>query len=159
MEQLRGRTAVITGAASGIGAAFARRFARAGMNLVVADIEAGPLEQGAQELRAGGTPVLAVRTDVSDAADVDALASAAVAEFGPVHLLCNNAGVGAGGPISDLAESDWEWVLGVNLWGVIHGLRAFLPGMLAHEESAHVINTASVAGLFGSLFGGAGAQT
>ncbi|MHB1924199.1 MAG: SDR family NAD(P)-dependent oxidoreductase [Acidimicrobiales bacterium] len=154
MEQLAGGTAVVTGAASGIGAALARCWAEAGMNVVLADIEPDPLEAMAEELLAEGARVLAVPTDVSSAGSVDALAKAAEAEFGPVHLLCNNAGVGGGGLIATLSEADWDWVLGVNLWGVIHGLRAFLPGMLAHGQPAHVVNTASVAGLITTPFMG-----
>ena len=155
MDQLTGRTAVITGAASGIGAALARRFSRAGMKLVLADIEPGPLEAVAGELSERGTDVLTVVCDVSKGADVDHLAEAAVDRFERVHLLCNNAGVGAGGMVAQMTEDDWAWVLGVNLWGVIHGLRAFLPGMLAHGEPAHVVNTASVAGLVATPFMGA----
>jgi NAD(P)-dependent dehydrogenase (short-subunit alcohol dehydrogenase family) len=154
MEQLEGKVAVITGAASGIGAALAHRFGAAGMKLVLADIEPGPLDAVASELRSAGQQVTAVPTDVSVGAQVDALAAAAGEAYGPVHLLCNNAGVGAGGLIAQLSEQDWSWVLGVNLWGVIHGLRAFLPGMLAHGEAAHVVNTASVAGLLASPFMG-----
>ncbi|HZU72004.1 MAG TPA: SDR family NAD(P)-dependent oxidoreductase [Acidimicrobiales bacterium] len=154
MEQLEGRVGVITGAASGIGAAMARRFSRAGMKLVLADIEPEPLKKVADELRASGTEVEAVPTDVSVGAQVDALAEAAEAAFGKVHLLCNNAGVGSGGLIAQLGEDDWSWVLGVNLWGVIHGLRAFLPRMMAHGEPAHVVNTASVAGLMAAPFMG-----
>ena len=134
---------MVTGAASGIGRAMAERFAAAGMRLVLGDVEVGPLEEVATALRDGGAEVLAVPVDVSDGDAVDALAAAA----GPTHVLCNNAGVGGGGPIAEISTADWEWVLGVNLWGVIHGLRAFLPGMLAHGEPAHVVNTASMAGL------------
>ena len=146
MEGLNGRNAVVTGAASGIGRALATRFAAAGMRVVMADIEEPALMSAADELAAGGAEVLPVATDVSDGESVDALARAAEAAYGPVHLLCNNAGVGAGGLLSDLTTADWEWVLGVNLWGVIHGVRAFLPGMLAHGEAGHIVNTASLAG-------------
>lgn len=155
MDQLTGRTAVITGAASGIGAALARRFAAAGMNLVLADIEPGPLDEVAGELSDQGVDLVTVVCDVSRGDDVDRLAAAAVDRFERVHLLCNNAGVGAGGMVAQMTEDDWAWVLGVNLWGVIHGLRAFLPGMLAHGEPAHVVNTASVAGLLATPFMGA----
>ncbi len=146
LPQLAGRTAVVTGAASGIGFAMAARFAADGARVVLADVEAPALEQAAATLREQGGQVHAVVTDVSDGDAVDALAAEAVDIFGPVHLLCNNAGVGAGGLTWELTTQDWEWVLGVNLWGVIHGLRAFLPGMLAHGEPAHVVNTASLAG-------------
>ncbi|MFP5579607.1 MAG: SDR family NAD(P)-dependent oxidoreductase [Acidimicrobiia bacterium] len=146
LPQLAGRTAVVTGAASGIGFAMAARFAADGARVVLADVEAPALEQAAATLREQGGQVHAVVTDVSDGDAVDALAAEAVDIFGPVHLLCNNAGVGAGGLTWELTTQDWEWVLGVNLWGVIHGLRAFLPAMLAHGEPAHVVNTASLAG-------------
>lgn len=148
MDALEGRTAVVTGAASGIGLGLATRFAEAGMKVVMADIEKGPLGEAAEKLRARGSEVLAVPTDVSDGDQVDALAAQAVDAFGPVHVLCNNAGVGNSKTIATLSTADWSWVLGVNLWGVIHGLRAFLPGMLAHGEAGHVVNTASMAGLF-----------
>lgn len=146
MEELSGRSAVVTGAASGIGRALAVRFAAAGMRVVMADVEEPALEAAADELAAGGAEVLPIVTDVSDGESVDALAKAAEAAFGPVHLLCNNAGVGAGGLLSDLTTADWQWVLGVNLWGVIHGVRAFLPAMLAHGQAGHIVNTASLAG-------------
>jgi len=152
MDELGGRTAVVTGAASGNGRALAGRFATEGMRVVLADIEKDALDTAAGELRAGGAEVLAVPTDVSDGDQVDALAAVAADAFGPVHVLCNNAGVATGGLISDLRTSDWAWVLGVNLWGVIHGLRAFLPGMLEHGEPGHVINTASMAGLVAGPF-------
>jgi NAD(P)-dependent dehydrogenase (short-subunit alcohol dehydrogenase family) len=118
--------------------------------VVLADIEKGPLSEEADALRDKGCEVLAVSTDVSDAAQVEALAEAALGAFGSVHLLCNNAGVATGGPVTDLGLDDWKWVLQVNLWGVIHGLRAFLPGMVASGEEAHIVNTASVAGLLGA---------
>jgi NAD(P)-dependent dehydrogenase (short-subunit alcohol dehydrogenase family) len=146
LPELRDRTAVVTGAASGIGFALAERFAADGARVVMADIEAPALHQAAATLRERGAQVHSVVTDVSVGEAVDALAAEAIDTFGPVHLLCNNAGVGAGGLTWELTTNDWEWVLGVNLWGVIHGLRAFLPGMLAHGEPAHVVNTASLAG-------------
>lgn len=146
MEQLSGKVAVVTGAASGIGLAVSRKAAAQGMRLVVADIEEGPLKAAADELATGGTEVLAVPTDVSERSSVEALRDQAVARFGAVHLLHNNAGVGAGGPLWEIAETDWRWVLGVNLWGVIHGIGVFVPAMVEQGEG-HVVNTASVAGL------------
>jgi NAD(P)-dependent dehydrogenase (short-subunit alcohol dehydrogenase family) len=150
MDELAGRVAVVTGAASGIGRALAERWAAEGMRVVMADIEKEPLAEAADALRDKGSDVLAVPTDVSDGAQVDALAEAARDAYGGVHVLCNNAGVAMGGPVAELTTEDWEWVLGVNLWGVVHGLRAFLPGMLASGEEGHVVNTASVAGLLGA---------
>ncbi len=146
--ELSGRTAVVTGAASGIGRALATRLARDGAQVVLADVERDPLEAVAAELAAGGARVLAVPTDVSDRRDVEALADAADAHFGPVHVLCNNAGVSGGrSPIWEATEDDWAWVLGVNLLGVVHGISCFVPRMLAHGEAGHVLNTSSVLGL------------
>ena len=147
MELTSGKTAVVTGAASGIGFALAERFARAGLDIVLADVEQEALDAAEQKIAALGVQTLAVRTDVSDEAAVQALAAAAIERFGAVHLVCNNAGVESSadawlGPISA-----WKWVLGVNLWGVIHGIRAFLPVMLGQGEG-HFVNTASIAGLY-----------
>jgi NAD(P)-dependent dehydrogenase (short-subunit alcohol dehydrogenase family) len=148
MKELRGKTAVVTGAASGIGRALAERFAREGMNVALADHDAAALERAEAELRAGGARVIAVRTDVSNGAQVAELGARIKREFGALHLACNNAGVGgAGGPIWTLSENDWQWVLGVNMWGVLHGIRVFVPMMLEHGGEAHVVNTASLAGL------------
>ena len=146
MKELGGKVAVVTGAASGIGRALSDAFAAEGMHLVMADIEDDALEVAAKEVGVGGTKVLAVRTDVSNGADVDALAARAVDEFGTFHVVCNNAGVGAGGTMWELSEADWAWVLGVNLWGVIHGIRAFVPRLVEQNEG-HVVNTGSIAGL------------
>jgi len=146
MDTFTGRTAVVTGAASGIGRALAERFAAEGMRVVLADVEEAPLEAATKVLHDRGAEVVSLVTDVSDGDQVDALAATVAASFGPVHVLCNNAGVGAGGLLSELSTADWQWVLGVNLWGVIHGIRAFLPGMLAHGEAGHIVNTASLAG-------------
>ncbi len=145
MDTIDQRTAVITGAASGMGLAFARRFARQGANVVLADVEAGALDLAVDQLRSAGAEVLGVRTDVSRADEVEALAATAIEHYGRVNVVCNNAGVAAGGPIWELTLSDWEWTLGVNLWGVIHGIRSFVPHLIEHGD-AHVVNTASIAG-------------
>ncbi|MBV9756548.1 MAG: SDR family NAD(P)-dependent oxidoreductase, partial [Alphaproteobacteria bacterium] len=148
MREFAGRVAVITGAASGFGREFARIAASLGMRVVLADIEPAPLDAVAAELRAGGCEVLAERVDVSRAADVERLASRSVERFGAVHLLFNNAGVaGGGGLIWESTVNGWTWVLGVNLWGVIHGVRCFVPLMLRQGDACHVVNTASAAGL------------
>jgi NAD(P)-dependent dehydrogenase (short-subunit alcohol dehydrogenase family) len=147
MELTAGKVAVVTGAASGIGLALAERFARAGLDVVLADVEEPALQAAAEKIAGLGAKTLAVPTDVSDEAAVNALAAAAVDRFGAVHVACNNAGVASDadpwfGPLSA-----WKWVLGVNLWGVIHGIRAFLP-VLAAQGEGHIVNTASIAGLF-----------
>ena len=142
MRVLEGKVAVVTGGASGIGRAMAARFKDAGMSVVIADVEAGALETTVAEL--GVTGVL---TDVSDADSVQALADAVRAEHGTAHVVCNNAGVGGGGMIADQTLADWQWVLGVNLWGVIHGIHSFLPMLLTNSDGGHIVNTASVAGL------------
>jgi len=145
--ELKG-TAVITGAASGIGLALARRFIAAGMNVVMADVEAGALASAEAELAGSSAKVMAVEVDVSDASSVAGLERAVVGRFGAVNLLCNNAGVSGGfGAIWTTTEDDWAWVMGVNLMGVINGIRAFLPGMIASGEPGHVVNTSSVLGL------------
>jgi NAD(P)-dependent dehydrogenase (short-subunit alcohol dehydrogenase family) len=146
MDEFEDKVAAVTGAASGIGRAMADRWAGLGMRLALADIEVEPLEAAADELRAAGTEVIMVPTDVSDGDQVDAFAAATLDEYGAVHIVCNNAGVGGGGPMWTLTTADWEWVLGVNLWGVIHGIRAFVPHLVEQGEG-QVINTASVAGL------------
>ena len=152
MQELRGRVAVVTGGASGIGRALAQRFADEGMQVVIADVEAAALATAERELAAGGAEVLAVRTDVSKAEDVDTLARRTLERFGKVHVLCNNAGVSVGGPMWEHTLEDWQWVLGVNLWGVIHGVRTFIPIMIRQGEPAHVVNTASLAGLSSNPF-------
>ena len=146
MESLAGRVAVVTGAASGMGRSMALRFARSGMDVVLADVEEPALAAAASEVDATGVRSLAVVADVSDAAAMDHLAEAAFERFGTVHVVCNNAGVGTGGPIWEMTTQDWEWVLGVNLWGVVHGLRVFVPRLVEQDEG-HVVNTASIAGL------------
>ena len=150
---LAGRVAVVTGAASGIGAGLARALAREGARLVLADIELAPAEALAHELADAGTQAVAERVDVTRAADLEALASRAVSAFGAVHLVCNNAGVCMGGPIHQMSEQDWRWILSVNLEGVVNGCRAFVPRFLAAGGPAHILNTASVGGFLagGSL--------
>jgi NAD(P)-dependent dehydrogenase (short-subunit alcohol dehydrogenase family) len=147
MQELKDRVAVITGGASGIGLAIARRFAREGMKLVLADVEEDALRKVEQEFRKAGVPVLAIRTDVSRSHDVERLAEKTLATFGAVHLVCNNAGVAPGGVVWESTVADWEWVLGVNVWGVIHGVRVFVPIMQRQDTPCHIVNTASVAGL------------
>lgn len=152
MKEFKGKVAVITGGASGFGHEFAKIGARLGMQLVLADIQQDALDRVGAELEAQGAQVLALRCDVRHAAEVQALADAAMARFGAVHLVFNNAGVGSGGLIWENTEADWEWVLGVNLWGVIHGVRIFTPLMLACAKQdpsyqGHIVNTASMAGL------------
>lgn len=152
MQSFAGRTAVVTGAASGMGLAMARRFAAEGMNVVMADVEAAALEAAATSITPSGGKLLAVPTDVSVAADVERLARRAAEEFGNVHILVNNAGVHRTGAAWEQSLDDWKWILGVNLWGVIHGVHAFVPGMLAHGEECHVVTTASAAGLVAGAF-------
>lgn len=147
MQEFKDKVAVVTGGASGLGLAMARRFAREGMKLALGDIEEEPLRRVEQEFRRAGVPVLAIRTDVSRGHDVERLAEKTLATFGAVHIVCNNAGVGPGGVIWENSTADWEWVLGVNVWGVIHGVRVFVPIMLRQNTPCHVVNTASVAGL------------
>lgn len=148
MKDFKDKVAVITGAASGIGLALAEHCVRVGMKVVLADVEADALAKNAAEMKAAGARVLAVRTDVSQASAVEALAQQTVEAFGAVHLLCNNAGVATSGTaIWESSLTDWQWVLGVNLWGVIHGLRTFVPLMLAQDTECHIVNTASMSGL------------
>ncbi|MFM0165396.1 SDR family oxidoreductase [Paraburkholderia sediminicola] len=147
MFEFAGKVAVITGAASGFGRAFAEKGASLGMKLVLADVNPEALHQTVDALRAGGAEAIGVPTDVSDAAQVEALAQAALDAFGKVHLLFNNAGVGSGGFLWESSANDWAWVFNVNVMGVANGVRAFTPIMLRQNEPAHIVNTASVAGL------------
>ena len=157
MKTLKGRVAVVTGAASGIGRAMAERFAAEGMKVVLADVEVEPLSRAERSLRSAEAEVLAVPTDVSKGDQVDHLAQKAREAYGGVHVVCNNAGVGAtsGAPFWEMTRADWEWVLGVNLWGVINGMRTFTP-LLLEQEEGHIVNTASMAGLNTSAPGSMG---
>ncbi|SFE67961.1 SDR family oxidoreductase [Paracidovorax wautersii] len=152
IEDFHGKTAVITGAGSGFGLECARIGAQRGMNLVLADVQQDALDAAAAEMQAAGAQVLAQRVDVSDAQQMEQLAAAVQQRFGAPHLVFNNAGVGAGGLVWENTVADWEWVLGVNLWGVVHGVRLFTPLMLAAAAKdpawrGHIVNTASMAGL------------
>jgi NAD(P)-dependent dehydrogenase (short-subunit alcohol dehydrogenase family) len=155
VKDFKDKVAVVTGGASGIGRGMAERFAAEGMRLVLADVEAPALETAREEISAGGATAIAVRTDVSKHEDIEALAAAAYDRFGAVHILCNNAGVGGGGLTWEQSLEDWQWVLGVNLWGVIHGVRAFVPRMIAGGEEGHIVNTASLAGMLAGPYMGA----
>lgn len=149
MKEFKDKVAVVTGAASGIGNALAQRFASAGMKIVLADVEPAALEQATREIAATGAATLAVRTDVSKGPEVERLAQATLDKFGAVHVVCNNAGVVLASPAPAWMNTvaDWEWVLGVNLWGVIHGVRVFTPILLAQGVEGHIVNTASMAGM------------
>jgi NAD(P)-dependent dehydrogenase (short-subunit alcohol dehydrogenase family) len=142
ISDFRGRTAVVTGAASGIGHALAAQCGMEGMHVVAADVEDGPLTETVELI---GGDAIAVSCDVSASESVDALADAAFDAFGEVHLLCNNAGVFQAGSVWDATVTEWEWALGVNVWGIIHGIRAFVPRMLAQGSEGHVVNTSSLA--------------
>ena len=151
MEDLQGKVAVITGGASGIGRAVADKAVTKGMKIVLGDIEEGPLKAAVDNLTSSGAEVLGVATDVSDRASVEALRDAALERFGAVHLVHNNAGIGLGGPIWEVTEEDWRWILGVNLWGVIHGVATFTP-LLLEQGEGHIVNTASIAGIIVAPF-------
>ena len=147
LTEFEGKVAVVTGAASGIGKAMCVRFAQAGMKVVLADVENDALREAGRDIEKLGVEALTFRTDVSQPDQVSALAEATLERFGKVHVVCNNAGVFAGGRTWDAIGTDWEWVIGVNVYGVLHGIRAFVPIMLEQNEPAHVVNTCSMAGL------------
>jgi NAD(P)-dependent dehydrogenase (short-subunit alcohol dehydrogenase family) len=147
MDDFSGKVAVVTGAASGIGGGIARQAAREGMKVVLADIEAEPLAAAEGSVAELGAETLAVSTDVTSADSVAALAAAVYERFGAVHLLCNNAGVFQAGVVWERTRADWEWVMGVNFWGVLNGIQAFVPRMIEAGEPAHIVNTSSMAGV------------
>ncbi len=148
MDSFAGKTAVVTGGGSGLGRAMVLAFAARGMNTVLADVDMAAAESVAEECRALGVKALALPCNVTDRASVKAVADRAFAEFGGVHVLCNNAGVVTFKPTADLTDSDWDWVMGVDLDGVINGLLAFLPRIVAQGEGGHIVNTSSSAGLY-----------
>jgi NAD(P)-dependent dehydrogenase (short-subunit alcohol dehydrogenase family) len=159
MRELSGKVAFVTGGASGIGFALGRAFLREGMKVVLADIETEALAAAVATLESIGSDVRGVACDVADPESVDNAAKAAYAAFGHVHVVCNNAGVGAGGGIDKISLDNWRWVLDVNVMGVVHGIRTFLPHMRAHGEGGHIVNTASMAGMVsGSWFAPYGAS-
>ena len=149
MRELIGRTAFVTGGASGIGLALGRAFAEAGMKVVLADIEAGALEAAVKSLRDVTPDVRGIGCNVADAESVARAAQATFDAFGHVHVVCNNAGVAAPGGIDDISLENWRWVIDVNLMGVLHGIRSFVPHIRAHGEGGHIVNTASMAGMMG----------
>lgn len=151
MRDLPGKTAFVTGAASGVGFALAQAFARTGMQVMLADIEAGALEAAVADLAADGAVVAGIACDVADPESVGRAAEASYASFGNVHVVCNNAGVGGGSGVDDISLDTWRWVLDVNLMGVLHGVCTFLPHMRAHGEGGYFVNTASMAGLNSGL--------
>lgn len=151
MRELAGKTAFVTGGASGIGLALGRAFAEAGMKVMLADIETDALQAAIKSLHPFASNIRGTICDVADPASVEAAAKASFEAFGRVHVVCNNAGVAAGGGIDNISVENWRWVLDVNLMGVVHGIRAFLPHIRGHGEGGHIVNTASMAGMNGGL--------
>jgi NAD(P)-dependent dehydrogenase (short-subunit alcohol dehydrogenase family) len=151
MQELSGKTAFVTGGASGIGLALGRAFAVSGMKVMLADIEADALAAAVDGLRGIGPEIRGVACDVADSASLKAAAKATFAAFGNVHVVCNNAGVAGGGGIDDISIDNWRWVIDINLMGVVHGIAAFLPHIRAHGEGGHIVNTASMAGMQSGL--------
>jgi len=151
MRELAGKTAFVTGGASGIGFALGRAFAEAGMKVMLADIEADALAAAAKSLNDSGSQVRGAICDVTDPTSVERTAEACYEAFGKVHLVCNNAGVGAGSGIDNISLDNWRWVLDVNVMGVLHGIRTFLPHIRSHGEGGHIVNTASMAGMLSAL--------
>jgi len=151
MTLLNGKTAFVTGGASGIGLALGRAFAEAGMKVMLADVEAGALEKALQTLSNHGNRMRGIQCDVGDAESVERAARATFDAFGNVHVVCNNAGVAAGGGLDNISLDNWRWVVDVNLMGVVHGIKSFLPHMLKHGEGGHIVNTASMAGMVNNM--------
>src|ERR1700686_2537920 len=151
MRDFAGKTAFVTGGASGIGLALGRAFAQAGMKVMLADIETDALTAAVNSLHEFGPAIRGVICDVADPIRVEQAARASFEAFGNVHVVCNNAGVAAGGGIDNISLDNWRWVIDVNLMGVLHGIRSFLPQMRAHGEGGHIVNTASMAGMNGGL--------
>jgi NAD(P)-dependent dehydrogenase (short-subunit alcohol dehydrogenase family) len=151
MRELTDKTAFVTGGASGIGLALSRAFAQAGMKVMLADIETGALDAAVSSLHASGQNARGVICDVSDPESVEGAARATFQAFGNVHVVCNNAGVAGGGGIDTISLDNWRWVLDINLMGVLHGIRTFLPHIRAHGEGGHIVNTASMAGFNAGL--------
>jgi NAD(P)-dependent dehydrogenase (short-subunit alcohol dehydrogenase family) len=151
MREFNGRTAFVTGGASGIGLALGQAFAKEGMKVMLADVETGALEQAVAGLRDAGADVRGIHCDVADAGSVERAAQAAFEAFGHVHVVCNNAGVAAAGGIDNISVDNWRWVIDVNLMGVLHGIKSFLPHIREHGEGGHIVNTASMAGMNGGL--------
>jgi NAD(P)-dependent dehydrogenase (short-subunit alcohol dehydrogenase family) len=151
MRDLAGKTAFVTGGASGIGLALGRAFVQAGMNVMLADIETDALEAAIGSLRGSQSEVRGIVCDVADPLSVERAAVASYRAFGNVHVVCNNAGVAAAGGIDNISLDNWRWVLDVNLMGVLHGIRSFLPHIRAHGEGGHIVNTAAMAGMNAGL--------
>jgi NAD(P)-dependent dehydrogenase (short-subunit alcohol dehydrogenase family) len=151
LRDFDGKTAFVTGGASGIGLALGRAFAEAGMKVMLADVEAGALDQALHNLSNHGNRVQGIRCDVGDPESVERAARATFDAFGNVHVVCNNAGVAAGGGIDNISIDNWRWVVDVNLMGVVYGVRSFLPHMMKHREGGHIVNTASMAGMINGI--------
>jgi NAD(P)-dependent dehydrogenase (short-subunit alcohol dehydrogenase family) len=149
MDDFKGRVAVVTGGGSGIGAAMARAFAREGSKVVLADLDRDGMDRVVGDIGAQGGEALGVHTDVARLESVEALAKRTLERFGAAHVVCNNAGVGVFGSLAEATHKDWQWVMNVNLWGVIHGIEVFLPRLIAQGQGGHIVNTASMAGLAG----------
>jgi NAD(P)-dependent dehydrogenase (short-subunit alcohol dehydrogenase family) len=154
MKDFAGKVAVMTGGAGGIGLAMARTFGRRAMKVAIADLESETCAQAVETLRREGIEAIGFACDVSDRDSLAAVAAGIFAAFGKVHILCNNAGVSRAGTIESVASSDWDWVIGVNLKGAVHGLQLFLPHMKAHGEEGHIVNTASINGIAGAALAG-----